>query len=298
MRSEEDAFSPLHKIYAIRSRINRVPFDIPEETRPRRLERPATPASECGAMIVPLTPEPVWRYTLDGLPLWHPPRVPTLVVAPHPDDETLGAGGLIAALRAENIPVDVVAVTDGENAYAGPQAECSQLGTLREQEQAAALACLGVEHGHIHRLRLPDSGLFTHEKAIEDKLAALITPGMHVLAPWQRDFHPDHEVCGRAAAAAVQRIAARHAATSPATPFQAAPTLSWYLFWTWHRGTPAMLAGERAARFPVTEGHRRQRAAALACHRSQLHHASGEPILPAHLTSPAQRPYEVFLAHA
>ncbi len=249
-------------------------------------------------MIAPLTPEPIWRYTLDGLPLWQPPRVPTLVVAPHPDDETLGAGGLIASLRAEDIPVDVVAVTDGENAYLNfPEVDSSHLGALREQEQADALACLGVERKHIHRLRLPDSGLAAHEGAIEDRLAALITPGMHVLAPWQRDFHPDHEICGRATAAAVRRIAARQTRTPHDSTPEATPVLSWYLFWTWHRGTPAMLAGERAARFPVAEMHRRRRAAALACHRSQLHHASGEPILPPHLTPPAQRPYEVFLAH-
>ena len=270
-------------------------------------------------MIASLTPEPLWRYTLDGLPLWQPPRVPTLVIAPHPDDETLGAGGLIAALRAENVPVDVVAVTDGENAYPDRHPDthpnmhataselASELGHLREQEQAEALACLGVERGHIHRLRLPDSGLAAHEPAIEDALAGFITPGMHVLAPWQHDFHPDHEVCGRAAAAAVKRVAAQHAATyhaahadatrPHASSSEAMPLLSWYLFWTWHRGTPAMLAAERAVRFSLPEQPRRQRAAALSCHRSQLHRADGEPILPPHLTSPAQRPYEIFLGH-
>jgi LmbE family N-acetylglucosaminyl deacetylase len=40
-----------------------------------------------------------------------------LVIAQHPDDETLATGGLIARKTSKDIPVHVVAVTDGENAY-------------------------------------------------------------------------------------------------------------------------------------------------------------------------------------
>lgn len=40
-----------------------------------------------------------------------------VVVAPHPDDEVLGCGGLIAAARAAGVPVLIIALTDGEQAY-------------------------------------------------------------------------------------------------------------------------------------------------------------------------------------
>ena len=70
------------------------------------------------SMIVPLLGETGWARTLEQASAWIPNPVPTVVVAPHPDDETLAAGGLIAALTSRGIPVTVVAVTDGEHAYA------------------------------------------------------------------------------------------------------------------------------------------------------------------------------------
>ena len=48
---------------------------------------------------------------------WEPPRKLTVVVAPHPDDETLLSGGLIAHQARAGVPVIVLAVTDGEAAY-------------------------------------------------------------------------------------------------------------------------------------------------------------------------------------
>ena len=68
-------------------------------------------------MIVPLADETVRiEFLADARP-WQPSERPVLVVAPHRDDETLGAGGLIAAQRSRGIEVRVVAVTNGEMAY-------------------------------------------------------------------------------------------------------------------------------------------------------------------------------------
>ncbi len=231
-------------------------------------------------MVIPITSETEWLTSLEKLPRWQPPFTPTLVVAPHPDDETLGAGGLIADLRAQGAAVNVVAVTDGENAYPGSPGTAAQLAIQREQEQTEALACLGVPAACIHRLHLTDSAVTASETLLTEALTHLITPHTHVLAPWPGDFHPDHEACGRAARSAAQAHGAQ---------------LTFYFFWTWHRGTPQLLEGLPLVSFSLTPDTRDARHRALLCHRSQLHRAGGDPILPHDLLEPASRPFEVFL---
>jgi len=64
----------------------------------------------------------------------------------HPDDETVLAGGLIALLTQQNIPVHVVCATRGEGGELGdpPLAERAQLGQVREQELRCAVEMLGA----------------------------------------------------------------------------------------------------------------------------------------------------------
>ncbi|MGI4827638.1 MAG: PIG-L deacetylase family protein [Janthinobacterium lividum] len=101
-------------------------------------------------MIVPIVREKTWLPVIATLPVWQPPLRPAVVIAPHPDDETLGAGALIAMLRQKECEFTVIAVTDGENCYPGEDP-----GDLRDTEQTAAIARLGVDAHHIHRLHLP-----------------------------------------------------------------------------------------------------------------------------------------------
>lgn len=233
-------------------------------------------------MITPLTDEDSWLTALRPLPAWHPPHIPTLILAPHPDDETLGAGGLIHQLTSAGVPVTVIAVTDGELAYGITPG----LAALRQHEQTQALAHLGVPSTHIHRLRLPDSSVATVEASLVAALAPYLHPGMHLVAPWQHDFHPDHEACGRAAQLLATRI-----------PVQ----LTSYVFWTWHRGTPASFDGCLPVRLPLTDADLQAKQRALLCHQSQLVHPTGQPdqpILPKNLLAPAARPFEVYLPHA
>lgn len=213
---------------------------------------------------------------LEAAESWQPPRVRTTVIAPHPDDETLAAGGLIASLRSQGVPVRAIAVTDGENAYEGE----TGLGAVREVEQAEALARLGVAPDCIHRLRFVDSGVSAQEADLVAAMDPLLRTAEHILAPWPHDFHPDHEVTGRAALS----IAKRHGIP-----------LTFYFFWTWHRGTPELLRDLPLLRLSLSADEQLAKREALALHRSQLQHESGEPILPAYLLEPAWRPYEVFL---
>ena len=203
-----------------------------------------------------------------------------MVLAPHPDDETLGAGALIATLRMRGVPVTVVAATDGENAYDAAPDQCAALGRTRELEQREALAVLGVPPEAIHRLRLSDSGLHLCEDRLTALLMNIAQPGMHLIAPWSGDFHPDHEACARAAATVAQA--------------KGLPLTS-YFFWTWHRGENSVLADLPVRRFIPGEAALQAKEQALRCHHSQLEHDQFDPILPRRLLGPAYWPFEVFL---
>ena len=227
-------------------------------------------------MIVPQVDEAVWVEFLAGARTWQPCERPMLVVAPHPDDETLGAGGLIAAQISRGIHVTVLAVTDGEKAYG----DAPGLGQLRQNEQENALAILGVQTDNVIRLRLPDSSLQNAEVCIVNALADLVSPNTHVVAPWRGDFHPDHEACGRAAEHVAKIIGAK---------------LTSYFFWTWHRGTPHLLSDFDLVVLPLSESQRRAKCRALLEHRSQLNWPGADPILPESLLEPARRSFEVFL---
>jgi LmbE family N-acetylglucosaminyl deacetylase len=226
-------------------------------------------------MVIPVTGETEWAHRLRSLPAWVPSTSPTVVVTPHPDDETLSVGGLISTLCASSVDVTIVAVTDGEHAYT----ENDGLAELRCQEQTCALARLGVPAAKIVRLRLVDSDVVRQESELISSLGPLIATTTQVFAPWSGDFHPDHEACARAAAAAASQVGAK--------------VIS-YFFWTWHRGSIATLDGLDLRRFALSEETLMAKKEALACHASQLKHAPEAEILPANLLWPARMPFEVF----
>ncbi len=226
-------------------------------------------------MVQPLVTEVDWSHLLRGIPEWVPPALPTLIIAPHPDDETLGCGGLIAAQRARDVDVTIAAITDGENAYA----DNTGLRGIRRAEQHAALARLGVPQEKIVRLEFPDSDIRSHEHELTQRITEIVTAGTLLVAPWRGDFHADHQACGRAAETAARRSGAR---------------LVSYFFWTWHMISPDSLAGLKLRIFPMSPTYAAVKASALLEHRSQLIHEGGDPILPEELLAPARRPFEVF----
>ncbi len=230
-------------------------------------------------MVVPINSEAEWKPTVDAAESWQPsPCETAFVIAPHPDDETLAAGGLIARLTHSGVNVTVIAVTDGENAYR----QKDGLAALRIKEQESALIRLGVEPARICRLRFVDSAVSKQEESLRMALCELISPGSLVLAPWIGDFHPDHEACGRAAQNACERVGAH--------------CISW-LFWTWHRGHPELLQGARLRKVSLSGQERQIKLEALSAHRSQLTAFADEPpILPENLLWPARMACEVYLA--
>ncbi len=226
--------------------------------------------------VVPVTPEAAWLAALASVPAWDAPAVPTLVIAPHPDDESLGAGGLIVRLRQHAVPVTVVAITDGENAYL----DSADLGLVRVREQVEALHRMGVPSESIHRIRIPDGSVSVFEDRLFEFILPLVSAGMRIVAPWPHDFHPDHEAAGRAA----ERVA-----------LVLDVDLFFYLFWTWHRATPNLLKGRPLLKLALSDSERSAKMDALRAHASQFQHWDGQPILSEELIKPAQRPFEVYL---
>lgn len=132
-----------------------------------------------------------------------------MVLAPHPDDESLAAGGLIQRALACGATVNVVYATDGENnpwpqrvlehrLWIGARQRAAW-GARRRAEAAAALHALGAGDAvGAHRLAWPDGGLtWNLVDAMPAMLAALRTllererPTLLVL-PDLADRHPDH----------------------------------------------------------------------------------------------------------
>ncbi len=226
-------------------------------------------------MIQPLVSETEWLDALSSSPLWDPPKLPMLIVAPHPDDETLGAGGLIAAQSSRGINILVAAVTDGERAYP----DAPGLAQLRQTEQTEALARLGVSSDRIVRFGLPDSDVASREDQLVERLAPLVSENTHVIAPWSGDFHPDHQACGRSSEQVARKAGA---------------LLTSYFFWTWHFGKLADLHGLSLRRFALTPTLLRAKTDALQCHQSQLMREGEEPVLTELLLRPAKRPFELF----
>jgi LmbE family N-acetylglucosaminyl deacetylase len=111
-----------------------------------------------------------------------------LVLAPHPDDEVIGCGGLVALHLREGRKVHVVVATDG--AQAGDAAQ-------REAESRAALATLG--DATIEFLGFPDREL-AHAHDLDDRLATILRewkPDL-VAVPSPLEIHPDHVALSRA----------------------------------------------------------------------------------------------------
>jgi LmbE family N-acetylglucosaminyl deacetylase len=180
-----------------------------------------------------------------------------VIVAAHPDDEVLGAGGVISAMAAAGVRLRLVAVTDGESSHPRHPAPAA-LARRRAAETAAALRVLDATEAEVIRLRLPDRRLDTREDEITARLTALAEGFDICLAPWERDMHPDHEAVGRAARRAL------------------VPLVS-YPIWMWHWSFPAdpRVPWDRALRVPLTPAEAARKHLAVHCFASQMEDRGG-----------------------
>lgn len=189
-----------------------------------------------------------------------------LVIAPHPDDESLGCGGTIALLRQRGYDVHVLFVSDGTMSHPNsPSYPAERLRDLREAEAVDALRILNLPPDKAIFLRLKDRRVPTTDQpgfaeAVTSMRAVLErTNPATVFVPWRRDPHPDHRASWQLLRAAVTQVA------NP-------PRILEYLIWLWELGDERDMPGPdevqvwRVPIDPVMD----QRNRAIAAHRSQV----------------------------
>jgi LmbE family N-acetylglucosaminyl deacetylase len=234
------------------------------------------PADAPFATNEPGTSEATWRESLQGLAEWMPHSRTLAVVATQPDDETLGAGGLIHTCAELGYEITIILVTDGGAGRSGLQ----RLDERRCQELRSALMRLAPDGAHVTRLCLPASKVAAFEGALVQRLLETIPRDCTLVAPYENDGHSD-------------RIAASLASQTAALAL-GVPCVR-YPVWAWYRSTPQELSVHRLRRVTLAEPARRAKQQAIACYESQSEAGGSGAILPSHVLAYFERPYEVFL---
>jgi LmbE family N-acetylglucosaminyl deacetylase len=190
-------------------------------------QQPGQQPAYANPIQAPGTDESHWR-AWDGWDRLPAVELPTagrvVVVTAHPDDEVLGAGGMMAMLAESGVSITVVSVTDGERSHPDSKAVTArQLAELRVGELHQALAELGAGAADVVRLKVPDADIAFHEDDVISALGALLRGAELCLAPWIGDVQGDHEAAGRAALAATRNASVR---------------CLMYPVWMWHWAHP------------------------------------------------------------
>jgi LmbE family N-acetylglucosaminyl deacetylase len=235
--------------------------------------------------------ESVWAGLLDRPPTVPPPGPGDhlVVVAAHPGDETLGAGGLIASAAAAGADVTVVIATDGDTsnpAYGNQSPDA--LASLRRREVYAAVSAL-APRAQVQLLGLPHGRLAAHADDLVAALERLGADCTHMASTWSGDRHTDYEACSRAAAELCARGSARHWQF----PIRA---------WAWAQPDRGDLPAGQLRGVRLDGAALQAKAAAIECHVSQHQPLSAggtdEPILDAAMLEHFRRDTEIFVVEA
>ena len=191
-----------------------------------------------------------------------------VVVAPHPDDETLGCGGAIAHFCQHNIPVQVMVMSDGTQSHPNSKRfPADRLRALRETEASKALKILGADADSVTFFRWPDTAvprLGNSPKEREDFEKAVARCNQYLMGclpdlvflPWQHDRHCDHQATWQIIYHCLQS-------------WTSLPRLLVYSIWgDRSAGLASVPEGETGWRLDIRSVENLKRQAALA-HRSQ-----------------------------
>jgi bacillithiol biosynthesis deacetylase BshB1 len=184
-----------------------------------------------------------------------------LVIAPHPDDAELGAGGAILSIKARGGKVGVLDLTDGEPTPHGSV-------EIRRRETAAATEVLGLDwRGN---LGLPNRSLVAdlESRRLLAGMIRQLRPRV-LLAPYWEDAHPDH-VAASALADAARFWAKLTRSDLPGQPFYPERIIYYFSVHLRLHVKPSFV-------LDVTPFHE-EKMRALACYRSQF--IDGRPTTP------------------
>ena len=239
----------------------------------------------------PGTDEPTWLLDdrWDAVPAREARELVTaydliVLLAPHPDDECLGAGGLLATALAERVKTTVVLASDGEGSHPHSQVSPAELARRRSAEASRAAAALGGPRSV--SLSLPDGGLDGHVEAMAQAVAEALGEGRcRVLTTWSADGHPDHEAAARAVTRAVAGRAIADVAFVPV--------------WLWQWGCPDHLPWDHLILVDLEPNALSAKENAIACHRTQVEPlgqgAGEETLLAEHIVARFSRVVETLI---
>jgi LmbE family N-acetylglucosaminyl deacetylase len=220
---------------------------------------------------------------------------PSVVLSPHPDDESLGAGGLIAAACAAGQRADVIVITDGSGSHPHSRVFPRQrLIELRRAEVETAGSRLGLPPERVHHFDLPDTQAPASGPAFDAAVAAIIevcgrSGARSLFVTWDGDPHCDHQATAEMAKAVKRRL--------PDIRLWAYPIWGWHLepLLELRRSSPQGL------RLDISQHQAKKRAAILA-HASQTSELIDDDPDGFRLTdrtlAPFLGPFEHFLAVA
>jgi LmbE family N-acetylglucosaminyl deacetylase len=188
---------------------------------------------------------------------------PIIILSPHPDDESLGTGGLIALARRHDRNATVISLTDGSGSHPNSRAfPRDRLISTRRSELAQAARILGLAPDRIIELGLPDTAAPKSgpdfERSVTRVLPIITSSGADSLfVTWEHDPHCDHE-----AAACLAREIRR---LIPGLKLWAYPV------WGWHISADQPITAPPPAglRLPIDDVLPIKHAA-IAAHASQM----------------------------
>ena len=235
-----------------------------------------------------------WRscQILQQMPEFDIPQVIPLdarvcIIAPHPDDEILGCGGLIQRLDKLGYQIVLFAVTNGTASHPGSSLYTpEELNQIRPAETRAALEALPLKQNILRiALDIQDGKVAEQRDVLQQHLQSYLQPNDVLISTFVHDGHPDHEITGQV----TQQLAT-----------ELNLTCIQVLIWAWHWATPGdtRIPWTVAHQLRLTEEELQYKSLAARCFKSQIEldpTIEQSPILPEQALQRILQPWEVYL---